>query len=180
MTPEQQKIVEANMGLVGKVIKEKVRRLGQPGTPSYEDLVQTGCVGLCKAAMTDKGGCFSTYAYRLIWNEICDELIRNTRLVLNEQSTDAVDVLSEAASAHPDPLTTSDLRHTIGQAKVKAQGGTAKGIQCHEMTVQGYTSKEIGTIVGADPGTVRMWMTRARKYLKGLPELRALGYPEAV
>ena len=45
--------------------------------------------------MTDKGGCFSTYAYRLIWNEICDELIRNTRLVLNEQSTDAVDVLSK-------------------------------------------------------------------------------------
>ena len=42
MTPEQQKIVEANMGLVGKVIKEKVRRLGQPGTPSYEDLFQTG------------------------------------------------------------------------------------------------------------------------------------------
>ena len=176
MTPEQQKIVEANMGLVGKVIKEKVRRLGQPGTPSYEDLFQTGCVGLCKAAMTDKGGCFSTYAYRLIWNEICDELIRNTRLVLNEQSTDTVDVLSEAASAHPDPLTTSDLRHTIGQAKAKAQGGTARGIQCLELTVQGYTSKEIGAIVGADPGTVRMWITRARKYLKGLPELERVEF----
>ena len=180
MTPEQQKIVEANMGLVGKVIKEKVRRLGQPGTPSYEDLFQTGCVGLCKAAMTDKGGCFSTYAYRLIWNEICDELIRNTSLVLNEQSTDTVDVLSEAASAHPDPLTTSDLRHTIGQAKAKAHGGTARGIQCLELAAQGYTSKEIGAIVGSDPGTVRMWMTRARKYLKGLPELRAFEYPEAV
>ena len=121
MTPEQQKIVEANMGLVGKVIKEKVRRLGQPDTPSYEDLFQAGCIGLCEAAITDKGGCFSTYAYRLIWNEICLEL-----------------------------------------------------------TVQGYTSKEIGAIVGADPGTVRMWMTRARKYLKSLPELRAFGYPEAV
>ena len=106
--------------------------------------------------------------------------VKLPRLVLNEQSTDAVDVLSEAASAHPDPLTTSDLRHTIGQAKVKAQGGTAKGIQCLELTVQGYTSKEIGAIVGADPGTVRMWMTRARKYLKSLPELRAFGYPEAV
>ena len=161
MTPEQQKIVEANMGLVGKVIKEKVRRLGQPDTPSYEDLFQAGCIGLCEAAITDKGGCFSTYAYRLIWNEICDELIRNTKLFLNEQSTDTVDVLSEAASA-------------------KAQGGTARGIQCLELTVQGYTSKEIGAIVGADPGTVRMWMTRARKYLKSLPELRAFGYPEAV
>ena len=172
MTPEQQKIVEANMGLVGKVIKEKVRRLGQPDTPSYEDLFQAGCIGLCEAAITDKGGCFSTYAYRLIWNEICDELIRNTKLVLNEQSTDTVDVLSEAASAHPDPLTIFDLRHTIGQAKAKAQGGTARGIQCLELTVQGYTSKEIGAIVGADPGTVRMWMTRARKYLKSLDNVQ--------
>ena len=96
-------------------------------------------------------------------NEICDELIRNTRLVLNEQSTDTVDVLSEAASAHPDPLTISDLRHSIGQAKAKAQGGTARGIQCLELTVQGHTSKKIGAIVGANPGTVRMWITRARK-----------------
>ena len=180
MTPEQQKIVETNMGLVGKVIKEKVRRLGQPGTPSYEDLFQTGCVGPCKAVMTDKGGCFSTYAYRLIWNEICDELIRNTRLVLNEQSTDTVDVLSETALAHPDPLAGSDLRHAIRQAQAQAPGGTARGIQCLELTVQGYSSKEIGAIVGVDPGTVRMWMTRARKYLKSLPELQSFGCPEAV
>ena len=180
MTPEQQKIVEANMGLVGKVIKEKVRRLGQPDTPSYEDLFQAGCIGLCEAAITDKGGCFSTYAYRLIWNEICDELIRNTKLFLNEQSTDTVDVLSEAASAHPDPLTIFDLRHTIGQAKAKAQGGTARGIQCLELTVQGYTSR----------GDRRHCRRRSRycpdvddqsKEVSQEPsELRAFGYPEAV
>ena len=180
MTPEQQKIVETNMGLVGKVIKEKVHRLGQPGTPSYEDLFQTGCVGLCKAVMTDKGGCFSTYAYRLIWNEICDELIRNNRLVLNEQSTDAADILSEPTSSYQDSLAASALRYAIRQAKAKAHGGTARGIQCLELTVQGYSSKEIGTIVGADPGTVRMWMTRARKYLKSLPEIQMFEYPEAV
>lgn len=180
MTSEQQKIVEKNMGLVGKVIKEKVRRLGQPGTPSYEDLFQIGCVGLCKAVMTDKGGCFSTYAYRLIWNEICDELIRNTRLVLNEQSTDAADILSGHTPSYQDSLATSDLRYAIRQAKAKAHGGTARGIYCLELTVQGYSSKEIGTIIGADPGTVRMWMTRARKYLKSLPELQMFEYPEAV
>lgn len=56
MTPEQQKIVEANMGLVGKVIKEKVRRLGQPGTPSYEDLFQTRVVsGSVQSCHDDKG-----------------------------------------------------------------------------------------------------------------------------
>lgn len=178
MTQEQQKIVEENMGLVGKVIKDKVRQLGQPGTPSYDDLFQTGCIGLIKAAMTDKGGTFSTYAYRLIWNEICDDLIRNTRLVLNEQPADTIEILTKSSEQLPDPLETHDLRHIFQQAKALARGGAARGIECLELTIQGYSSQEISRIVGADPGTVRMWITRARKYLKGIPELRQ--YAEAV
>ena len=172
MTQDQQRIVEENMGLVGKVIKDKVRQLGQPGTPSYDDLFQTGCIGLIKAVMTDKGGTFSTYAYRLIWNEICDELVRNTRLVLNEQSADTIEIYSRCSEQVLDPLETHELRHAIEQAKKQARGGAARGIECLELMVQGYSSQEIGTIVGADSGTVRMWMTRARKYLKGLPELQ--------
>ena len=73
-TPEIQQKVKDNMGLVGKVIKDKVHNLNGSGFYSYEDLYQIGYIGLCKAALTDKGGCFSTYAYRLIWNEICDAL----------------------------------------------------------------------------------------------------------
>ena len=169
MTQEQRKIVEDNMGLVGKVIKDKVRQLGQPGTPSYDDLFQTGCMGLIKAAMTDKGGTFSTYAYRLIWNEICDELIRNTRLVLNEQSADTIEILTKSSEQLPDPLEIHDLRHILRQAKEQARGGAARGIECLELTAKGYSSKEISELIGADPGTVRMWMTRARKYLRGIP-----------
>ena len=178
MTQEQRKIVEDNMGLVGKVIKDKVRQLGQPGTPSNDDLFQTGCMGLIKAAMTDKGGTFSTYAYRLIWNEICDELIRNTRLVLNEQSADTIEILTKSSEQLPDPLEIHDLRHILRQAKEQARGGAARGIECLELTAKGYSSKEISELIGADPGTVRMWMTRARKYLRGIPELRR--FAEAV
>lgn len=178
MTPEQQRVVEENMGLVGKVIKDKVRQLGQPGTLSYDDLFQTGCIGLIKAAMSDKGGTFSTYAYRLIWNEICDELVRNTRLVLNEQSADTIEILTRSFEQAQDPLETHDLRHILRQAKKQAPGGAARGIECLELMTQGYSSQEIGTIVGADSGTVRMWMSRARKYLKDIPELRQ--YAEAV
>ncbi len=178
MTPEQQRVVEENMGLVGKVIKDKVRQLGQPGTPSYDDLFQTGCIGLIKAAMSDKGGTSSTYAYRLIWNEICDELVRNTRLVQNEQSADTIEILTRSFEQIQDPMETHDLRHILRQAKEQAYGGAARGIECLELRTQGYSSQEIGTIVGADSGTVRMWMTRARKYLKGIPELRQ--YAEAV
>ena len=63
LTCEQQTIVEENMGLVGKVIKDKVHGLGQDTAFCYDDLFQIGCIGLCKAAATDKGGCFSTYAF---------------------------------------------------------------------------------------------------------------------
>lgn len=80
LTLAQQRVVEDNLGLVGKVIQDKVHGLGLSTLYSYDDLFQIGCIGLCKAAATDKGGTFSTYAYRIIWNEICDVLIRSTRI----------------------------------------------------------------------------------------------------
>ena len=48
-------------------------------TQIVHDLFQIGCIGLCKAAATDRGGNFSTYAYRLIWNEICSALVHATK-----------------------------------------------------------------------------------------------------
>ena len=114
----------------------------------------------------------------MIWNEICDELIRNTRLVLNEQSADTIEILTKSSEQLPDPLEIHDLRHILRQAKEQARGGAARGIECLELTTKGYSSKEISELIGADPGTVRMWMTRARKYLRGIPELRR--FAEAV
>ena len=55
------KIVGANMGLVGRVIQDKIHGAYQLGIYTYDDIFQIGCIGLCKAAATDKGGCFSTY-----------------------------------------------------------------------------------------------------------------------
>ncbi|MBR3995250.1 MAG: sigma-70 family RNA polymerase sigma factor, partial [Clostridia bacterium] len=75
LTAAQQKLVEDNLGLVGKVIAQKVHGLHNIPYYTYDDLFQIGCIGLSKAAATDKGGVFSTYAYRLIWNEICDALV---------------------------------------------------------------------------------------------------------
>lgn len=86
---EQQKRVEENLGLVGKVIKDRVHGLDRNGIFTYEDLYQIGCIGLCKAAATDRGsGSFSTYAYRLIWNEICDALIAGNKRQAHEILTD--------------------------------------------------------------------------------------------
>lgn len=172
LTPSQQRIVEENMGLVGKVIRDKVRGIGQYGVASYDDLFQTGCIGLCKAAATDKGGCFSTYAYRLIWNEICDELIRTTRLTLHEQAADPNEIRAAGVANLSNFLDVSEVKLALQQAKSRASGTTAKGITCLELTIQGYSSQEIGSFMEAEAATVRMWMTKARRFLREQAELQ--------
>lgn len=95
LTAEQQKKVEQNIRLVQKVINDKVHGPYQLGIYTYDDIFQIGCIGLCKAAATDKGGTFSTYAYRLIWNEICDALIYSTRRQATELSSDMIPLVAE-------------------------------------------------------------------------------------
>ena len=63
LTERQQRIVEANMGLVGRVIKDKVHGLGQEGAFTYDDLFQIGCIGLC-----------NIFHGRLLWTCKCGTL----------------------------------------------------------------------------------------------------------
>ena len=95
LSEENQRKVEENLGLVHKVINDKVHGPYQLGIYTREDLFQIGCIGLCKAAATDKGGNFSTYAYRLIWNQICDALIYSTRRQANETTYDVTPYTAE-------------------------------------------------------------------------------------
>jgi RNA polymerase sigma factor (sigma-70 family) len=171
LTPKQQRIVEENMGLVGKVIKDKVHGVGQQGVFTYEELFQIGCIGLCKAAATDKGGCFSTYAYRLIWNEICNALVKSTRINEYEMTLEADKILRGVREQQPDPLEACKLKQILEAAKSSADTVTGKGIACLLLSIQGYTSDELSTIFDAKAPTVRMWMTKARRYLKDYPEL---------
>lgn len=105
LTGIQQKKVEANLGLVHKVIHDKIHSVGQ--AYSYDDLFQIGCIGLCKAAATDKGGTFSTYAYRLIWNEICDAMIYAARHSMGELLADDVSYMTDASI---NEITAGELR----------------------------------------------------------------------
>lgn len=173
LTLQQRQIVEANMGLVGKVIKDKVHALTNTGVYDYDDLYQIGCMGLCKAAATDKGtGAFSTYAYRLIWNEICDALIKATRIDRYETNLDPVDLFQAARENFPvDELISCELQLVMEQAKQRAKGVTAKGIVCLQLSAEGLSSTEIAEQFCAEPATVRMWMTKARRFLQAQPEL---------
>ena len=174
LSKEQQQKVNENMGLVGKVIKDKVHGTNQLGIYSYDDIYQIGCIGLCKAAYTDKGGCFTTYAYRIIWNEICNALIYATRRNLCEQMTDP-DIMSGLNASAEFPIELNvDLYAVLERLQDSASGVTAKGIQALRLMSDGYSCKEIGEMMHAAPNHVTAWVSKARKYLKTQPDILAL------
>lgn len=173
LTFDQQKKVNENIGLVGKVIADKVHNNGEYSIYSYEDLFQIGCIGLCKAAATDKGGCFSTYAYRLIWNEICDALIYSTRRQATEfLSRDNHKEYSEFGETETELK--FDLPSALETAKHKASPSVAKGIDALVLSSHGYTAKEIGKKMNAEANLVTAWISKARKFLKTCPEVANL------
>lgn len=173
LTEKQQRKVEENMGLVGRVIQDKVHGPYQFGLYSHDDLYQIGCIGLCKAAATDKGGCFSTYAYRLIWNEICDALIYSSRRRDMEVLEDDLPLPAEEPSKEL-PELRMDLYGTLEQAENDAPPSTAKGIRAMILMSQGYTSREIGVEMDASAKLVCAWISKARKFLRSRPELKSL------
>lgn len=170
---DQQKKVEANMGLVGKVIKDKVKNIGQSGFYTYDDLFQIGCIGLSKAAATDKGGTFSTYAYRLIWNEICDALIYASRRTSSEELTDSIDETEDEVS-YPSLDVKVDLYRVIQKSKEEATPSVAIGIDALFMMNEGFSAKEIGKQYNKTANNITALVSKAKKYLKTIPELRIL------
>ena len=124
-----QRKVEENIGLVHGVLHDRLHPPYQVGMYSYDDLFQIGCIGLCKAAATDKGGTFSTYAYRLIWNEICDAMIYAARRQANESACDVTPFVA-AEQAVPEELSVFyiDIEKVLAAAKAEAPPSTGKGI----------------------------------------------------
>ena len=164
LNAEAQRKVEENLGLINKVINDKVHGPYQMGIYSREDLFQIGCIGLCKAAATDKGGNFSTYAYRLIWNQICDALIYSTRRQANEVTYDVSPYTAEADEN--DLALGIAIDQALEKAKLEAPPSTVKGIEAIRLMADGFTCREIGEWMGATDKVVAAWKSKARKFLK--------------
>ena len=166
----RQKMIEGNLRLVLSVIQRFAGR-GE----NMDDLFQIGCIGLCKAATTDKGGTFSTYAYRLIWNEICDALIYSTRRQAAEFSSDMIPLVAEEPTVSiADVATQLDVQAALKAAKQEASPCVVKGIDAMIQMTKGRSSKEIGNEFGVSANLVCAWVSKARKYLKSRPEILAL------
>ena len=62
----------------------------------------------------------------------------------------------------------------LDEAERSATGVNAKGIRALRLMDDGYTAREIGEQMGASANNVTAWVSRARRYLREMPELRAL------
>jgi len=176
LTKEQQRVVEENRGLIGKVIKDNIRNIGSIKSLTYEDLFQIGCIGLCKAAYSDKSQNthFSTYAYILIRNEIFTALERSTRKTGLESAWDPGELPREDQKMQIDVELEQDVNSALGRAYDTAGGVTAKGIEALRLYAEGYSYKEIGVQMGIPDNYVRAYASKARKYLKQDPNFLAL------
>ena len=174
LNAEQQRKVEANLGLVHKVIQDKVHGISRLGIYSYDDIFQIGCLGLCKAAATDKGGTFSTYAYRLIWNNICDALIYATRRQNTELLTEDTAVYSDSDTAEDLSELQIDLSLALSRAKRDAVPSIRKGIDVLVLNANGYSSQDAGQQLGLAANNARALASKAKKYLAGIPEMKML------
>lgn len=157
------------MGLVGKVIKDCVHTLGRGCIYTYDDLLQIGYIGLCKAVQTyqpEYKNAFSTYAYRLIQNEIYTQLEYAVRCG-REQATDPAEL---PCGGQNDSLEERDacreLMSLLDLAEATANGSVAKGIQAIRMRVMGYSSREIGELLGAPANHVTAWVSKARNHIR--------------
>lgn len=172
LTELQKKKVEENMGLVGQVIKERIYYVNQVGIFSYDDLFQFGCIGLCKAVQTDREGsraAFSTYAYRLILNEILTQLGYATLRRRRELTTDPAMLPCTTLDDDVEQVEACrDLETLLDRAEQTATGVTAKGIQVIRLLDRGYNSREIGEQYGTTANNVTAWVAKARKHLKAI------------
>lgn len=178
LTKEQQMKVNDNIRLVQKVINDKVHRSKQLGIYSYDDIFQIGCIGLCKAVATDKGGTFSTYAYRLIWNEICDALIYATKRQATEVACDIVPIVIQDDETTINSISLRlDLNKALKKAKEDASPCIVKGIDAMIQMSLGYTSREVGDKLGVSAKLVCAWVSKARKFLNERSDIKAIKKP---
>ena len=176
MTPDEREtyIIE-NMGLVGKVINDKVQGISNIGIFTYDDLFQIGCVGLCKAADSyqPEKASIQTYSYILIRNEIYDALKHATVIRANESADPAAQTSGSRAEGPPDAMF-YDIETALDAAQAGASGVYKKGITAIRMLANGYTHREIGERYGATANNVSAWVARARKYLRARSDIAAI------
>ena len=70
--------------------------------------------------------------------------------------------------------TLGELSAALDIVTKRATPAVQNGIKALRYASNGYSSREIGEKMDASDGKVRMWMTRAKRFLQAQPEILAL------
>ena len=164
LTSDQQQLVAENLGLVPYVIKKCVSLPSHDSTYDYDDLYQIGCMGLCKAAATTTGqGKFSTYAYKVIRNEIYNALIYAARRV---HSTYIETMQGKETEYMYDAASSQAILESLERSKQGADGMVCKGIDAIVQSACGVPRPDIARSIGVSVNSLRAYISVARKHLK--------------
>ena len=78
------------------------------------------------------------------------------------------------AAEYLEPDISGELSAALCIVTKRATPAVQNGIKALRYASNGYSSREIGAKMNASDGKVRMWMTRAKRFLQTQPEILAL------
>lgn len=173
MTDSQRWLVEENVGLVGLAIRRVLRFY--PAAIDADDLYQIGCVGLCKAAMgyeADSGFCFSTYAVRVITNDMRMAIRNEYAQCRDIRKKDSLDrsitnghkevTLGESIPSKDDTQTQTETRMILED--IRRLEGRDQTIA--RMLLDGAKQREIAQTLGVTQGQASKLVAKLRKRLQ--------------
>ena len=168
-------LVEGNLNIVYQVIKDQIRGSKKIGIFTYEDLVQIGRVGLCKAARSYKPtkAKFNTYAYTVIRNELFDTLEYASVHKVPETSED-FDVAMYTTPFYDEYEGEMGLESLLNTLQSNTTGIVSKGIKALLLNAQGLSYKEIGEMFNTTANNATAWASKARKYLLNNSQIIAM------
>lgn len=181
LDPAQQKLVETHLELVSKVITKYIIPNASRPDMDRNDLYQTGCLALCRAALSYDGKRpFEPYAIRSVRNALtdyCRAANRQPQCSLDQPSGEngTVQDFLTAEIAEDDAayqrLRSLEAIDYLKEKQKQCTGVVQKGICCLIWKAQGYSSVDMSRHFDVSSNSIRSWMSHAAKKLRAEKQL---------
>lgn len=174
LNPRQKQLVEDHLYLVERMLKRHNRLYGRSPVTEWDDLYQTGCLALCRAAQhRDPKLPFAPYACRAIQNAMIDYSVQISRY--HQIHGPWEDFLEVADDNPPDPLQflqETEILEILKDRHASSTGVVRKGIYSLVRKSMGYSSTDISRDFQVSSNSVRAWMSLAAKQLRADEDLK--------
>lgn len=182
LTKEQRELVENNMPLVDFTIRTYYSAAIQASSSwyvDYEDLRQSGMIGLCKAAanyndVSDR--IFSSYAVWQIRKAVMKAILHASKSAQHEtdayiewsddSETNIIDASKSFDSGYLDVDTELLLQQLYAKDRNRELPWCKRNFEMFRLRLHGYEYETIARLFNTTPGNVRMYCVRARRALR--------------